>query len=871
MITSSDLRKSFLEFFEQRGHSVVKSSTVVPADDPTLLFTNAGMNQFKSIFLGLEPPKSPRTCSVQKCIRASGKHNDLEDVGTDGSHHTFFEMMGNWSFGDYYKREAIEWAWEFATEKLMLSEHSLWVSIYKDDDEAYEIWRSVVGIDDGRIVRLGDVEKGNEENFWSMGETGPCGPCSELHYDYNPSGHTTFEEGDENGDICELWNLVFMEYNRESGGSLVELPAKHIDTGMGLERTLAVLQGKRSNYETDLFVPIIEKIFELSNLRKNDHIVSFQVIADHIRSLAFAIADGAVPSNEGRGYVLRRILRRAVRHGKLLGLGRPFLYELVHPLVTIMKDPYTELIEREETIRRIIKNEEALFLRTLDRGLSEFERTVEKLKAGNETVFPGEEAFLLHDTYGFPYDLTQLMARERGLTLDGGGFERRMQEQRTRAKLDAKFKAEPGQGEWKRVKEDETTVFLGYEQARVSDMRLVKFTEKEDEVLLVFDRTPFYGESGGQVGDTGYVEAKGVRIEIVDTKKAGDVTVHVGRIETGSLEPDTITLVFEGFVDMERRRRIAANHTATHLMHHALREVVGTHANQAGSLVSPDRLRFDFNHYGPLSVEQIERIEEIVNKSVRENLEVNVLNDIPIEEARGMGAVALFGEKYSEKVRVVKIERLGAELCGGTHVDRTGDIGIFSIVKEGSISSGVRRIEAVTGSAALERFKADGRILQQAASLLRTGPEGIVEGVTRLIERVSELERALKKEKKKEAQSKFDLQKDTVRAGRFELVHIELPGLSPNELREVSDGVRSGMKMGVIFITAAGKNRLSCLLAVTDDAVSVGLDAGSLFGEIAPLFKGKGGGRPHLAQGGGSDPSGCKKAFERLIEIVEKM
>ncbi len=871
MITSSDLRKSFLEFFERRGHSVVKSSAVVPPDDPTLLFTNAGMNQFKNIFLGLEPPKSPRACSVQKCIRASGKHNDLEDVGTDGSHHTFFEMMGNWSFGDYYKREAIEWAWEFVTGPLKLSEHSLWVSIYKNDEEAYDIWRSVVGIDDDRIVRLGDIEKGDEENFWSMGETGPCGPCSELHYDYDPSGHNTFEEGDKSGEICELWNLVFMEFNRGSDGSLVPLPAKHIDTGMGLERTLAVLQGRHSNYETDLFVPLMEKISELSGLAKNDRLVSFQVISDHIRSLAFAIADGAVPSNEGRGYVLRRILRRAVRHGKLLGLGRPFLYELVRPLVTIMKDPYTELIDHEETIRRIIMNEEELFLRTLDRGLLEFERTVEKLGAKNVSAFPGEEAFLLHDTYGFPYDLTELMARERGLIVDRSGFEHRMQEQKTRAKRDAKFKGGFEQGEWHKVREDEPTVFLGYEQTELSDMRLVKFMKKENKVLLVFDRTPFYGESGGQVGDTGCVEAKGVRIEIEDAKRTGDITVHVGRIESGSLEQDTVTLPFKAFVDTGRRRRVAANHTATHLLHRALREVVGTHATQAGSLVSPDRLRFDFNHYGPLSVEQIERIEEIVNRSVWDNLEVNAIYDIPIDEARGMGAVALFGEKYSERVRVIRIDELSAELCGGTHVERTGDIGLFRIVREGSISSGVRRIEAVTSAAALDQFRAGERTLQQVAGLLRTGPDGIVDGVTRLVGRVSDLERTLKKEKKKDAQTKFDLEKDKVLAGRFELIHVELPGLSGNELREVSDGVRSRMKMGVIFITAAGKNRLSCLLSVTDDAVACGINAGSLLEEVAPLFKGKGGGRPHLAQGGGSDPDGAKKAFERLVEIVGKI
>ena len=869
MITSSDLRRMFLDFFVKKGHKVIASSAVVPLDDPTLLFTNAGMNQFKNIFLGIEPVGYPRTCSVQKCIRASGKHNDLEDVGRDGSHHTFFEMMGNWSFGDYYKREAIEWAWEFITEVLDLPKASIWVSIYKEDDESYDLWLNCIGVEESKIVRLGGIDKDDEENFWSMGETGPCGPCSELLYDYRPGRRKTFEEGSRAGDICELWNLVFMEFNRQQDGTLVPLPEKNIDTGMGLERTLAVLQGKRSNYETDLFLPLMEKIEELSGKPKGSHLVSFQVISDHIRSLAFAIADGAVPSNEGRGYVLRRILRRAVRHGKLLDLDGPFLHDLIEPLIGVMKDPYFELSDRKEVIKKVVRSEEELFLRTLDRGLTEFERTVTALQKKKAAIFPGTEAFVLHDTYGFPLDLTELMAREKGMTVDREAFDREMAGQKQRAKKESKFKAGFDRGEWSRVREDTRVRFFGYDHTELDGMLVLKHRREEGKVQVVFDRTPFYAESGGQVGDTGYVEAEGIRIRVEDVIRLGDLVIHVGAVKEGSIGEETIRLPYRGYVDVARRRRIKANHTATHPLHRALREVVGLHATQAGSLVAPDRLRFDFNHYSPLTTEQIERIEEMVNSAIWENIPVSIYDNVPLKKARKMGAVALFGEKYGEEVRVVRIDDLSSELCGGTHAERTGDIGLFKIVREGSISSGVRRIEAVTGLASLKQIRDGERILREASGILRTNPEELVENVKKLAERAAELERRLKKEKQKGIQDTFDIGKEKVRAGRFSLLHIEQTDLSPDELREISDSVRSKMKMGVIFITSRKEDRLACVLSVTDDAVKRGLNASDLLREIAPLFGGSGGGRPHLAQGGGTNPDGADKAYKKLTQIVK--
>ena len=868
MTTSNELRQLFLEFFQQHDHEVVKSSPVVPADDPTLLFTNAGMNQFKNIFLGLERSEFKRAASVQKCIRVSGKHNDLEDVGKDGYHHTFFEMLGNWSFGDYYKQEAILWAWEFVIEQMGLSPNHLWVSVYKDDEEAYSVWASEVKVPVEKIVRLGDIERGDMENFWAMGDTGPCGPCSEIHYDYDPHAGVDFNRGSGEGRIIELWNLVFMEFNRQADGTLVSLPAKHIDTGLGLERALAILQGVASNYETDLFAPLLTKIEAISGIsaRAPEHLVSFQVISDHVRSLSFAIADGAVPSNEGRGYVLRRILRRAVRHGKLLGLSEPFLFSLVESLTVKMSDAYPELLARRETIETIIRNEEELFLRTLDRGLEEFQKTVKRLKEEGSRIFPGEEAFVLHDTFGFPLDLTEIMVQEENLLLDREGFEREMAQQRRRAQESSMFRGSSGQEEWFVLREGEKTVFTGYDSTSQEDMHLVKYREDEDRIYLVFDRTPFYGEAGGQVGDTGYVEGEEVRIRIDDVKKVGELHLHIGKIEEGQIRDKGYT----GQVDVARRKKIMANHTATHLLHRALRKVLGDHVAQAGSLVAPDRLRFDFNHYRALSEEELEEIEKLVNLAIFQNLPVEVKEGISMDEALSMSAVALFGEKYGKTVRVVKVDDLSAELCGGTHVGRTGDIGMFKILKESSISAGVRRIEAVTNIVSLDVMQKNDRILREVSLVFGIGYESIPEKLKALQAKVAELEKNLKRDKKRKFELTFNPERDTARVGHYNLVRLRLQGYSHEELREISDKIKADLKMGVVFLASEKDNRASFVLSATDDAVKSGIHAGDLLQEVLRECGGSGGGRPHLAQGGSTDPGKIDSALSILEALLKK-
>ncbi len=867
-MTSVELRRLFLDFFMKRQHEVIESSKVIPIDDPSLLFTNAGMNQFKNIFLGLEKPEFKRVCSIQKCIRVSGKHNDLEDVGKDGSHHTFFEMLGNWSFGDYYKKEAVEWAWEFVTKELALPEENLWVSIYKDDEETYEIWMNIIRVDEDRIIRLGDIEKGDEENFWSMGETGPCGPCAEIYYDYVPYKNKNFQKAYDSGEIAELWNLVFMEFNRQPGGKLVPLPAKNIDTGLGLERTLAVLQGVTSDYETDLFIPLVKKLEEISEVPYNDQkgLVSYQVITDHIRSLVFAIADGAVPSNEGRGYVLRRILRRAVRHGKLLGLNKPFLYQLIDPLIKKMKDTYHELGERMDIIKKIIVSEEELFMRTLDRGLSEFDKTVKRLKESDLMVFPGREAFILHDTYGFPLDLTQIMAAEKGLTVNKRDFEKEMARQRERAHKESRFQRAYEHGEWVTFQNYVKTVFTGYKHMKQDSMKLIKYRMKDNKVFLVFDKTPFYGEAGGQVADTGFIEGEGIRIKIDDVQRMGDIYIHIGMIEEGKIGD----IPYTGLIDSVRRKRIMANHTATHLLHYALRKVLGSHAIQSGSLVTPKKLRFDFNHYNPLTTEELDKIEEIVNETVHKNLPVEAFDNIPIEEAKSMGATALFGEKYGKRVRVIQIDDISNELCGGTHTERTGDIGFFKIVKESSISSGVRRIEAVTKMDSFHLIKENETLLRSVSDLLHTAPDGILDNLKRLQDKIRDLEKRIKKETKRDIDSLFDSEKTAFKAGKYNLVLLRLTDCPQDELREISDRIKSKLKMGITLITSVNDNRLTFVLSVTKDAIKSGLHAGKLLEEIAPIMGGSGGGRPHLAQGGGGKSRNIEKAFNKLKELLSE-
>jgi alanyl-tRNA synthetase len=849
--TSSELRTGFLQFFEERGHRVVKSSKVVPEDDPTLLFTNAGMNQFKNYFLGIEPSPFKRAASVQKCIRASGKHNDLEDVGKDGRHHSFFEMLGNWSFGDYYKREAIEWGWEFVTGVLGLPADRLWASVYKDDDETYTLWREQVGLPAGRIIRLGNLARGDEENFWSMGNTGPCGPCSEIHYDYFPSRGRVFAEGSESGEIIELWNLVFMEFNRNGDGSLDPLPEKNVDTGLGLERTIAVLRGTQSDYQTDLFVPILEEIADITGLRPaDDNLVSFQVIADHIRCLVFAITDGAIPSNEGRGYVVRRVLRRAVRHGRLLGLGGPFLFRLADSVIDPMKEYYPELEERREMVEKVIGSEEELFFRTLDRGLDEFDRTTRRLLEEGLTVFPGEDAFKLHDTYGFPLDLTGVMAEERGLAVDMEGFDREMELQRERARQGAKFQAsvrDEGRGSWVVLRDDVRTTFTGYHALDQGDMRLLRYRLEDSQVFLVFDRTPFYGEAGGQVSDTGFIEGDGVHVRVVDVKRSGAFFVHVGILEQGDLED----IPYTGSVDGARRRRIMANHTATHLLHYALRRVIGTHALQAGSLVSPDRLRFDFNHYDPLSEDELDRIENMVNDAVLDNIAVQVHEDITLEAAKRMGATMLFDEKYGERVRVVEIDDLSRELCGGTHAHRTGDVGLFKILHEGSISAGVRRIEAVTNVDAYRVQKRYDAILRELSALMNTESEKLPDKVRALQEEIGELKKKFRQERNRGINQVFDAARDMEDAGRFRIAHVAMKSASQDEMRGLSDRIRASGGLLVAIVSAVKDGKCSIVLAVSDEAVREGVHAGKLLRKSLAPFGGKGGGRPHLAQGGG--------------------
>jgi alanyl-tRNA synthetase len=868
-MTSGDFREAFLRFFEERGHEIVKSSPVVPHDDPTLLFTNAGMNQFKNYLLGIEPSPYRRAASVQKCIRASGKHNDLEDVGKDGRHHTFFEMLGNWSFGDYYKKEAAEWSWEFVCAVMGLSEDRLWVSVYKDDEEAYDIWLNTIGVDKKRIVKLGDIEKGDMENFWSMGDTGPCGPCSEIHYGYFPQKDEDFVRASEEGQIIELWNLVFMEFNRSQDGSLTPLPAKNIDTGMGLERALAILQHAHSNYETDLFSPLFKKMEELSGVsaRADGYLVSMQVIVDHIRSLAFAIADGAVPSNEGRGYVLRRILRRAVRHGKLLGLDRPFLHLLVDSLTEEMGGAYPELEMRKAAIQSIVRNEEEMFFRTLDRGLDEFAKTVERLKKEGKRVFPGEEAFVLHDTYGFPLDLTRIMAEEEHMSLDTEGFENRMDLQRKRAKESSKFRGDYERGDWEFFRNETTTVFTGYDVTTQADMRLVKYRRSDSELFLVFDRTPFYGEAGGQVGDTGWIEGDGTRIRIKDVTRSGEIFIHLGETEAGEIRD----VEYTGYVDVARRKKIMANHTATHLLHYALRRIFGPHVTQAGSLVAPDRLRFDFTHYKALTDGQIAEIEKIVNVAVLQNLPVRTHLDVPIDEAMNMGAMALFGEKYGENVRVVQVDELSTELCGGTHTERTGDIGLFKIVRESSISSGVRRVEATTHISSLEMIEKNESVLKALSETLGVPFEEIPEKVNALRQRISELEKQLKKGKKQKFEELFDYEKDVCRAGKFNLVLLRLPDHSLDELREISDRIKSKVSNAVVFLASSEGNRAVYVLAATEDAMKNGIHSGNLLKDVLKEFGGRGGGRSHLAQGGGTAADKIDAVFTRARDLVSRL
>ena len=855
-LSSSQIRSDFQEFFRGKGHTIVPSAPLVPGNDPTLLFTNSGMVQFKDVFLGAEKRSYVRAADVQRCLRAGGKHNDLDSVGYTARHHTFFEMLGNWSFGDYFKKDAIAWAWELLTEVWKLPKDRLLVTVYHTDDEAYELWNKMVGIPAERIVRIGD-NKGApyaSDNFWQMADTGPCGPCTEIFYDHGahiaggPPGSP-----DEDGDrFIEIWNLVFMQFDRQSDGSLVPLPAPCVDTGMGMERLAAILQHVHTNYEIDIFQALIAKASELTGTADLEN-KSLRVIADHIRACSFLIVDGVLPSNEGRGYVLRRIIRRALRHGWMLGVRQPFFHQMVPTLAGLMGEAYPELQAAQELVIKALKAEEERFAETLDAGM----RIFDEIAGRSRETIPGADAFRLYDTYGFPVDLTADIARERGLTVDMQGFERAMEQQRETARAAGKFASGSGLPA-ELVAKLRPTEFLGYDAldagglivtALLQDGRPVDAVHAGDEAVVILDRTPFYAESGGQVGDIGVLAEQGVKFLVSDTLKfAGQFHGHVGKVEAGSLKVGDHLVAS---VDAPRRAATILNHSATHLLHAALRELLGTHVQQKGSLVASDKLRFDFSHFQPVTAGELAEVERRVNAEVRAN-HVAEVHNMGMQEALDFGAMALFGEKYGENVRVLKMGGYSTELCGGTHVGRTGDIGLFKIVAETGVSSGVRRIEAVTGQGALDRIAAEEQRLADIGAVLG-GSGDLVEKVRVLNERARKLERELEGLRAKAASgATADLAASAVEISGIRVLAVRLEGFDAKALRDAMDRLKQQLGDAVIVLagTASGK---ASLVAGVNGAAMGRVKAGELLGDIASQIGGKGGGRPDLAQGGGED------------------
>ena len=870
MSSSNEIRQAFLDFFQERDHAVVASSPLVPGNDPTLLFTNAGMVQFKDVFLGHDPRPYRRATTSQRCVRAGGKHNDLENVGYTARHHTFFEMLGNFSFGDYFKREAIHYAWEFLTGTLGLPGDKLWVTVYIDDDEAAAIWLDDIGVDPARFTRIGDKPGGKRyesDNFWAMGDTGPCGPCSEIFYDHGPDvAGGPPGSPDEDGDrYIEIWNLVFMQYNRAADGALTPLPKPSVDTGMGLERLAAVLQGVHSNYQIDLFRHLIAAAAELAgsdDLADN----SLKVIADHIRACAFLVVDGVLPSNEGRGYVLRRIIRRAIRHGHKLGLKEPFFHRLVPVLVDEMGAAYPELATAAAQVERVLRLEEVRFAETLEQGLRILEERIAGLDQGGE--IPGETLFLLYDTYGFPVDLTADIARERGLRIDQAGFDRAMAAQRERARAASQFGVDYGA----LPELDAVTTFTGYGNltgegrvvALLRDGRSVDTLAAGDDGAVVLDCTPFYAESGGQVGDHGELRAPGGRFVVADTRKHGPAHLHLGRLTAGALAVgDTVSAQ----VDPAARQATALNHTATHLLHAALRQVLGEHVTQKGSLVEPGRLRFDFTHFEPVTPAQLDAIEQLVNEQVRANAAVETAV-MSYDEAVGAGAMALFGEKYGDRVRVLRVGDFSTELCGGTHVRRAGDIGLFKIVTESGIAAGIRRIEAVTGDGALARVSDAERRLGGVAELVKGDRESVTQKVAALLERNRQLEKDLERLKQKLASSAgSDLASRAVAVDGLQVLAARLDGTDPKSLRGTVDQLKQKLGTAAIVLAAVNDDRISLVAGVSDDATDR-IKAGDLVNAVATPIGGKGGGRADMAQGGGSDVAALDGALAAVADWV---
>jgi alanyl-tRNA synthetase len=864
-LSSTELRALYLEFFRQHGHTVVPSSSLVPGNDPTLLFTNAGMVQFKDCFLGKEKRSYVRAATAQRCVRAGGKHNDLENVGYTARHHTFFEMMGNFSFGDYFKHDAIKFAWEFVTGKQWLSidPQRLMVTVYHTDDEAFEIWNKVAGVPADRIARIGDKKGGGSDNFWQMGDTGPCGPCTEIFYDHGahiPGGPPG--SPDEDGDRwIEIWNVVFMQYERDTDGTLTPLPKPAVDTGMGLERVAAVMQGVHSNYEIDTFEGLIRAAAQVTGTQDLTS-SSLRVIADHIRACSFLIADGVLPSNEGRGYVLRRIIRRAIRHGYKLGCNAPFFHKLVAALEKEMGVAYPELTQQREHVERVLRQEEERFAETLAQGMGLLETTINGL--ADQTI-PGDAVFKLYDTYGFPVDLTADIARERGLKIDEAGFERAMNAQRDRARAASKF----GVDQRATIKLETKTGFSGYETeqdqgkvvALIRDGQQVQSLTAGQTGQVVLDRTPFYAESGGQIGDAGVLYAKVVEFEVTDTQKIGAAFTHLGQVRAGQLN---VGDVLSAQVDQARRGAIRLNHSATHLLHAALRSVLGAHVTQKGSLVTADRLRFDFSHYSAVTAEELQQIEQLVNTQVRGNapVETKLMNQ---EAAVAAGAMALFGEKYDDEVRVLRIGDFSMELCGGTHASRAGDIGLFKIVSEGGVAAGVRRIEAVTGQGALHWVSSSEALLRELAGLVKGARDDVSDKVRQVLDRNRKLEKEVAQLKSRLASGQGkDLSESAVAVAGTHLVAKEIPGADVAALRTAVDKLKDKLKSAVIVLAAVDEHdKVVIISGVTQDQISR-YKAGEIVNFVAQQVGGRGGGRPDMAQAGGTDPSKLLAALDSV-------
>ena len=860
-MTTSEIRASFLEFFRKNGHRVLPSSSLVPANDPTLLFTNAGMVQFKDSFLGKDVRDYSRAATAQRCVRAGGKHNDLENVGYTARHHTFFEMLGNFSFGDYFKREAIHFAWNFITGTLEIPKDRLWVTVYTEDDEAERIWVEEIGIDPTRCTRMGE-----KTNFWAMGDTGPCGPCSEVFYDHGaeiPGGPpgTPDEDGDR---YVEIWNLVFMQYDRASDGVLVPLPKPSVDTGMGLERVAAVMQGVHSNYDIDLFKSLIRAAAEITGTADLES-SSLRVIADHIRACTFLIIDGVVPSNEGRGYVLRRIIRRAIRHGYKLGQTQPFFHKLVSSLAREMGSYYTELVSGEARATQILAQEETRFAETLATGMALLDAEAAKLTS---SVIPGETVFRLYDTYGFPADLTADVARERGLTIDQAGFDVAMEAQRGRARAASKFGAELRDS----IKLSGKTDFSGYERlaegaqvtALIFDGAVVDVLRPGQEGQVILDHTPFYAESGGQIGDSGILKGAGARFSVRDTQKIGASFSHIGVLESGELH---VGDAVDAQVDGERRKAIALNHSATHLLHAALRKILGTHVQQKGSLVADDRLRFDFSHTQALSQDELRRIEDLVNTAIRENEPVET-RVMALDEAVAAGAMSLFGEKYDSDVRVLSIGDFSMELCGGTHVQRAGDIGLFKITGESGVAAGIRRVEALTGRAAYEWVVHTDEVLRDVAAMLRGSREDVDEKVRELVERSRRLEKEVQQLKSKLASGHGgDLSSQAKDVGGVKVLAVQIDGADVRSLRDATDQLKGKLGSSVIVLASVLEGKVVLVAGVSDDLVAR-IKAGEIAGLVAAKVGGRGGGRADFAQAGGTQPENLGAALAGVESLV---